>query len=113
MTADNSPSGLHVFNVLRGEASEVRSVPFGDVGMVFSGQGIEMVWVSKLAEPIDASWFSSLAVDLILVVQGHSSPRTLLARPGRPRATCLKRERGMLGRDRTPALTGTIGPHLG
>ena len=30
-----------------------------------------MVWVSKLAEPIDANWFSSLAVDLILVIQGH------------------------------------------
>ena len=69
MTMD--PAAPHVFNVLRGEASEVRSVPFGDVGTVFSGQGIEMVWVSKLAEPIDANWFSSLAVDLILVVQGQ------------------------------------------
>ena len=65
------PVAPQVFNVLRGEASEVRSVPFGDVGTVFSGQGIEMVWVSKLAEPIDANWFSSLAVDLILVVQGQ------------------------------------------
>jgi len=56
MTTDNSPSGLRVFNVLRGEAEQVRSVPFGDVGTVFSGQGIEMVWVSKLGEPIDANW---------------------------------------------------------
>jgi uncharacterized protein YjlB len=71
MTADHSPAGLQVFNVLRGEATEVRSVPFGDVGTVYSGQGIEMVWVSKLAEAIDANWFSSLAVDLILVVQGQ------------------------------------------
>jgi hypothetical protein len=69
MTVD--PVAPQVFNVLRGEASEVRSVPFGDVGTMFSGQGIEMVWVSKLAEPIDANWFSSLAVDLILVVQGQ------------------------------------------
>ena len=65
------PVAPQVFNVLRGEASEVRSVPFGDVGTVFSGQGIEMVWVSKLAEPIDQNWFSSDKVDLILVVQGQ------------------------------------------
>ncbi len=40
-------------------------MPFGEVGPVYSRQGIEMVWVSKLAEPIDANWFSSLAVDLV------------------------------------------------
>jgi uncharacterized protein YjlB len=61
----------HVFNVLLGQASQLRSTPFGDVGTVFSGQGIEMVWVSKLAEPIDENWFSSEEVDLILVVQGE------------------------------------------
>jgi hypothetical protein len=43
---------------LLGEAREVRSTPFGDVGTVFCGQGIEMVWVSKMAEPIDQNWFS-------------------------------------------------------
>ena len=42
-----------VFNVVLGQAREVRSTPSGDAGTVFSGQGIEMVWVSKLAEPID------------------------------------------------------------
>lgn len=42
-----------VFNVVFGQAREVQSTPSGDVGTVFSGQGIEMVWVSKLAEPID------------------------------------------------------------
>jgi uncharacterized protein YjlB len=60
-----------VFNILRGQASRVRSTPFGEVGTVFSGQGIEMVWVSKLAEPIDENWFSSDEADLILVVQGQ------------------------------------------
>jgi uncharacterized protein YjlB len=54
-----------------GQAREVRSTPFGDVGTVFSGQGIEMVWESKLAEPIDQNWFCSDRVDLILVVQGQ------------------------------------------
>jgi len=60
-----------VFNVALGQAREVRPTPFGAVGTVFSGQGIEMVWVSKLAEPIDQSWFCPDRVDLILVVQGQ------------------------------------------
>jgi uncharacterized protein YjlB len=68
---DPGGPGPHVFNVLRGEASQVRSTPFGDVGTVFSGRGIELVWVSKQAEPIDADWFSSDEADLILVVQGQ------------------------------------------
>jgi len=71
-----------VFNVLRGEASQVRSTPFGDVGTVFSGRGIEMVWVSKLAELIDENWFSSDEVDLILVVQGQL--KFEFASPGQP-----------------------------
>ena len=54
-----------------GRPRQVRSTPFGDVGTVFSGQGIEMVWVSKLAEPIDENWFSSEEADLVLVVQGQ------------------------------------------
>lgn len=68
---DHAEPELQVFNVLQGEASQVRSTPFGDVGTLFSGQGIEMVWVSKQDEPIDKNWFSSDEVDLILVVQGH------------------------------------------
>jgi hypothetical protein len=30
-----------------------------------------LVWVSKLAEPIDENWLSSDEVDLILVVRGN------------------------------------------
>jgi hypothetical protein len=71
MTDDESQPALQVFNVLRGEASQIRSTPFGDVGTVFSGQGIELVWVSKLGEGVDENWFSSQDVDLILVVQGQ------------------------------------------
>ena len=72
MTAsdDNQPA-VQVFNVLRGEATEVRSTPFGDVGRVFSGEGIELVWVSKLGESVDENWFSSPGIDLILVIQGQ------------------------------------------
>ncbi len=68
---DQAGPGLRVFSILRGEASHVRSTPFGDVGTVFSGQGIELVWVSKQAEPIDENWFSADGVDLILVIQGQ------------------------------------------
>ena len=68
---DGGERGPQVFNVLRGEASQVRSTPFGDVGTVFCGQGLEVVWVSKLGEPVDEGWFSSADVDLILLVQGE------------------------------------------
>lgn len=61
-----------VHNVLRGEAADdVRTTPFGQVGTVYSGSGIELVWVSKQAEAIDEGWFSSGEVDLMLVVQGQ------------------------------------------
>jgi len=60
-----------LFNVLRGEAIETRRSPFGDVGPVFSGEGIELVWVSKLGEPVDPDWFEADQVDIILVVQGR------------------------------------------
>jgi hypothetical protein len=46
---DPGGPGPEVFNVVLSQAREVRSTPFGAVGTVFSGQGIEMVWVSKLA----------------------------------------------------------------
>jgi hypothetical protein len=70
-TENQGEPAIQVFNVLRGEASQVRSTPFGDVGTVFSGQGIELAWVSKLGEPVDDDWFSSEEIDLILVVQGQ------------------------------------------
>jgi hypothetical protein len=62
---------LQVFDVLRGEAEQVRSTPYGAVGTVFSGSGVEFVWVSKQDEPIDEGWFCSDEIDLILVVQGQ------------------------------------------
>jgi len=60
-----------VFNVLTGEATEIRTTPFGSVGTVFSGRRLELVWVSKHAEQIDDSWFRMREVDLIMVVQGR------------------------------------------
>jgi uncharacterized protein YjlB len=61
-----------VHNVLRGEAADaVKTTPFGQVGTIYSGSGIELVWVSKQVEAIDEGWFSSGEVDLMLVVQGR------------------------------------------
>lgn len=59
-----------VFDVRRGEAETTTPTPFGLVGRVHSGEGIEMVWVSKQAEQVDPGWFSAETVDLLLVVQG-------------------------------------------
>jgi nitroimidazol reductase NimA-like FMN-containing flavoprotein (pyridoxamine 5'-phosphate oxidase superfamily) len=70
--AAGSPGGeVRVVNVLSGEAASVRTTPFGDVGMVFSSPDLEVVWVSKLGEPVDEHWFSSHDPDVILVVQGQ------------------------------------------
>jgi uncharacterized protein len=67
-----SPGGeVRVVNVLRGEAASVRQTPFGDVGTVFASRDLEVVWVSKLGEPLDEHWFSSHDPDVILVVQGQ------------------------------------------
>jgi uncharacterized protein len=69
--ADASASAPRIFDVLHGGAGELRSGPFGDVGTMFSGHGIEVVWVSKLGESVDDNWFWSHEEDVILVVQGQ------------------------------------------
>jgi nitroimidazol reductase NimA-like FMN-containing flavoprotein (pyridoxamine 5'-phosphate oxidase superfamily) len=68
---DHDVTALQDLNVQRGEASHVRPTPFGDVGTVFSGRSMELVWVSKHGEPVDDSWFRMKAVDLIMVLQGQ------------------------------------------
>ena len=67
----NGTAEFGVFNVLRREASHIRSTPFGEVGTVFSGRGMELAWVSKHGEPVDENWFSSHEVDVMLVIQGQ------------------------------------------
>ena len=71
MAGQREDRPLQVFDVLRGEAEHLRSTPYGAVGTVFSGSGVELVWVSKRDEPIDEGWFCSDEIDLILVVQGQ------------------------------------------
>lgn len=60
-----------VFRILRGDALGTNQQPTGGVGRVFSGEGIEAVWVSKREEAIDPGWFSQPMVDLIVVLQGQ------------------------------------------
>jgi hypothetical protein len=60
-----------IFNILRGDALEVTPTPYGTVGKLFSGEGLEAVWVRKQDDQIDPGWFSQARVDLILVVQGQ------------------------------------------
>jgi hypothetical protein len=53
------PSGgtARVFRTGSRDAIDIRRTPTGDVGLLYSGEGIEAVWVSKGAERIDRSWF--------------------------------------------------------
>ena len=59
-----------VFHLLREEALEIRQSSFGSVGKIFSGEGVEAVWVKKQHEEIDPEWFTQSRVDLLLVVKG-------------------------------------------
>lgn len=59
-----------VFHILGRDALEIHESPFGGVGTIFSGEGVEAVWVEKRDEEIDPDWFSQPVVDLIYVVQG-------------------------------------------
>lgn len=64
---DNKP---RVFHILREDALEIRHSSSGNVGKIFSGEGLEAVWVKKQSEEIDPDWFSQPMVDLIFVVKG-------------------------------------------
>ena len=60
-----------VFRVLQGEALDIHRSPTGHVGRVFSGEGLEAVWVAKQQEVIDTDWFSMPSVDVLIVLQGQ------------------------------------------
>lgn len=60
-----------MFRLLAGDAVDTRTSATGRVGTVYSGDGIEAVWVSKDREAVDRRWFVQSAVDLILVLQGR------------------------------------------
>ena len=54
-----------VFRVLQGEALDIHRSPTGHVGRVFSGEGLEAVWVAKQQEVIDTEWFSMPSVGVV------------------------------------------------
>jgi hypothetical protein len=68
MTHNSQP---RIFNLLNDEALEISFSPYGSVGRLFTGEGLEAVWVKKDAEEVDPGWFEQPVVDLILVVQGQ------------------------------------------
>ena len=61
---------VRVFRASRGEALAISETPFGSVGQLYRGEGIEAVWVCKEGEAIDPDWFSQSSVDVIAVLQG-------------------------------------------
>ncbi len=60
-----------VFRTLKGEGTRVRLGPTGEVGTIFRGGGLEVVWVRKDGEMIDPNWFMSRKVDILMVIQGR------------------------------------------
>ena len=61
---------MRVFRVLEGEALATRESPVGTVGAIWSGEGIELQWVSKADEEVDPGWFESQSVDVLVVLSG-------------------------------------------
>ncbi len=59
------------YRIPSGEALEITQSPYGSVGRLFTGEGLEAVWVKKEAEEIDPGWFVQPMVDIILVVKGQ------------------------------------------
>jgi quercetin dioxygenase-like cupin family protein len=59
------------YNLIEEEALDISTSPYGGVGRIFTGEGLEAVWVRKEGEEIDPGWFTQSKVDLILVVQGE------------------------------------------
>jgi hypothetical protein len=93
--------GPQVFRVYAREAQGIRKSPTGDVGLLYSGEGVEAVWVSKANERIDRRWFRYPKIDLLLVVRGRlrvefkdDRPRPRVLGPGAflvlPRGTACR-----------------------
>ncbi len=59
-----------IFNILNNDALEITHSPYGSIGRLFTGEGLEAVWVKKEAEDIDPGWFEQPMVDLIVVIHG-------------------------------------------
>lgn len=60
-----------ILRTLKREGTRLRTGPTGEVGTIFRGEGLEVVWVRKEGEEIDPDWFLSRRVDILMVVQGR------------------------------------------
>ncbi len=69
-TPRNSSQQPMFYRIPGREALDVRKSTTGEVGRLFTGEGIEAVWVLKKGEKIDSEWFTQKSVDLIIVLQG-------------------------------------------
>lgn len=75
-----------ILRSLKREGTRLRKGPTGEVGTIFRGEGLEVVWVRKEGERIDPNWFVSRRVDVLMVVRGRlrvefsegSSPSSVL-----------------------------------
>lgn len=104
-------SGPRVFHVLAGDALEVTGSPYGSVGRLFRGEGVQLVWVRKGDEQIDPDWFGQDVVDLLVVLQGglrcefedpafettDLSPGDVLVLPANVRCRAYRWPRGQRG----------------
>lgn len=63
-------NGPRVFRALAGDAIETTMSPYGSVRRLFTGEGLELVWVRKENEEVDPDWFSQRSVDVIVMLQG-------------------------------------------
>jgi mannose-6-phosphate isomerase-like protein (cupin superfamily) len=86
-TSGAAIGNARVFRALSREAIQVRRTPTGDVGLLYSGEGIEAVWVSKKAEKIDRRWFQYPRVDVLAVLRGRLKVEF---RSGRPKPRVLR-----------------------
>ncbi len=68
---DKHTASPRTFRIVEGQAQEVQRTPYGSVGTLFRGEGLEAVWVCKQQEAIDPEWFSQDGVDLLVVLQGQ------------------------------------------
>ena len=67
---EESHSAPMVYRILNGDAITVGGSPDGVAGTLFSGSGMEVVWVAKRGEQVDPEWFEYHETDVIVVLQG-------------------------------------------
>jgi quercetin dioxygenase-like cupin family protein len=60
-----------VFRPVGEEAGRIDRTPFGSVGQMHVGDGVEAVWVSKQPHQVDPGWFVSDRVDVLVLVAGR------------------------------------------